>query len=307
MAERLSTEALRHARAVARSGSFSAAAREQGVSQPALSTAIAKLEERLGGRLFDRSPRGVTPTAFGTQILPLVERALAGLDAVPIEARRILESGSTRIRMGVSPLIKAALVTRAFAAVRDLPTPRELVLREADMADLQAGLLAGELDVILVPSVGPLPGLEHRIIDSEPIVVVGSRERTPVELAEAADDEFILVPDSCGLTRFTSQLFDAHELPLRTYAGEAASYQVLEQWADLGLGAAILPLSKLTSPDARHRVLHENGQEVEIFYEAAWHPGSPLAPELGRLVHTLAETAGGEPRRPDSSVSSRLP
>lgn len=291
MAERLSTESLRYALAVAQTGSFSAAAREHGVSQPALSNGIAKLEERLGERLFDRSTRGVTPTAFGTGILPIIERALAGLDAVSNEARRLLESGNQRIRMGVSPLIKAQLVARAFAAVRELPTPRELVLREADMADLQASLLAGELDVILVPSVGPLLGLEHRIIDSEPIVVVGSAERTPVELDDTADSEFILVPDSCGLTRFTTQLFDSHELPLRTYAGEAASYQVLEQWANLGLGAAILPRSKLTSPDADHRVLHENGQEVEIFYEAAWHPGSPLAADLSGLVTNLVETS----------------
>ncbi|WP_345383814.1 hypothetical protein [Pseudonocardia yuanmonensis] len=41
----------------------------------------------------------MTPTALGGQILPLIERALAGLDAVSVEARRLLESGSTRIRM----------------------------------------------------------------------------------------------------------------------------------------------------------------------------------------------------------------
>ena len=297
MAERLSTEALRYAQAVAKAGSFSAAARRQGVTQPALSNGIAKLEERLGGRLFDRSARGVTLTAFGTSIMPLIERALAGLDAVATEARRLLEVGDRRFRMGVSPLINAQLVARAFSAVRDLSTPRELVLREADMADLQAGLLAGELDVILVPSVGPLPGLEHRIIDSEPIVVVGSQERTAVELDETADSEFILVPNSCGLTRFTTQLFDSHELPLRTYAGEAASYQVLEQWANLGLGAAILPRSKLTSPDARHRVLLDGGQEVEIFYEAAWHPDSPLAADLSDLVDKLVETPAEQPHQ----------
>ncbi|GAA5161943.1 LysR family transcriptional regulator [Pseudonocardia eucalypti] len=290
MAERLSAETLRYARAVARTGSFSAAAREQGVSQPALSNGIAKLEERLGERLFDRSPRGVTPTVFGGKILPLIERAIDGLDAVANEAHRLRESGERRIRMGVSPLINAQLVARAFSAVRDLSTPRELVLREADMADLQSGLLAGELDVILVPSVGPLRGLEHRIIDSEPIVVVGSGDRTPVELDQTVDNEFILVPDSCGLARFTAQLFDSHALRLRAYAGEAASYQVLEQWANLGLGAAMLPRSKLTSPDARHRALLDGGQQVEIFYEAAWHPHSPLATALSDLVDTLVET-----------------
>ena len=76
MAERLSLEGLRYARAVAETGSFSAAARAYGVTQPALSNGIAKLEEYLGERLFTRSPRGVAQTPFGVLILPLIERAL---------------------------------------------------------------------------------------------------------------------------------------------------------------------------------------------------------------------------------------
>ncbi len=56
----MSTEGMRYARAVAETGSFSAAARAYGgVTQPALSNGIAKLEATLGGaKLFDRSPRG---------------------------------------------------------------------------------------------------------------------------------------------------------------------------------------------------------------------------------------------------------
>jgi DNA-binding transcriptional LysR family regulator len=70
MVDRLSLEGLRYAQAVAETSSFSAAARAYGVTQPALSNGIAKLEERLGEKLFERSPRGVTRTAFGARILP---------------------------------------------------------------------------------------------------------------------------------------------------------------------------------------------------------------------------------------------
>src|SRR5262245_12862621 len=137
MTERLNLEGLRYARAVAETKSFSAAARAYGVTQPALSNGIAKLEERLGERLFDRSPRGVTQTLFGARILPLVDSALAELDAIVAEAKRLTEPGSQRIRMGVSPLIGPYPVARAFNAVCDLPTARELVLREADVDDLR--------------------------------------------------------------------------------------------------------------------------------------------------------------------------
>jgi DNA-binding transcriptional LysR family regulator len=123
MTERLNVEGLRYAQAVAETRSFSAAARAYDVTQPALSNGIAKLEERLGAKLFDRSPRGVTQTVFGSRVLPLIERAVTALDAVTAEARRLTEPDGQKIRLGVSPLIGPHLVGRAFAAVRDLPRP----------------------------------------------------------------------------------------------------------------------------------------------------------------------------------------
>ncbi len=244
---------------------------------------------RLGGKLFERSPRGVTQTAFGVRILPLIERALTALDAVGAEARRLTESGEQKVRMGLSPLIGSHLVARAFSMVQGLPTPRDLVLREANMQELRECLRAGRLDIILIPAVAAMPRFEHRVIDVEPIVVVtpDEAEATPVELAEAGKEQFILVPDTCGLTTFTTQLFQAREMPLNTYPGEAASYRVLEDWTKLGLGSAMVPRSKLTSPDVCHRPLHDQGREVQISFEAVWSADSPLAPDLLRLADSL--------------------
>lgn len=297
LSDRLNLEGLRYAQAVAETKSFSAAARAYGVTQPALSNGIAKLEDRLGEKLFDRSPRGTTLTAFGARMLPLIGRAVAALDAVSAEARRLTEPGEQKIRMGVSPLIGSHLVARSFAMVRDLPVPRDLVLREANMEDLRADLRAGELDVILIPAVAAMPRFEHRVIDVEPIVVVGpapgqaaeacGREAS-VELAEVGETRFILVPDTCGLTTFTTQLFQAHELPLCTYPGEAASYNVLHDWAKLGLGSAMVPRSKATSPDVPHRPLMDQGREVQISFEAVWSADAPLAADLLRLADGLA-------------------
>ncbi|MEV0172240.1 LysR family transcriptional regulator [Streptomyces sp. NPDC050803] len=290
MSDRLNPEGLRYAQAVAETKSFSAAARAYGVTQPALSNGIAKLEERLGDKLFDRSPRGVTQTAFGARILPLIERALGALDAVAAEARRLKEPGEQKVRMGLSPLIGSHLVARAFGRVQDLPVPRDLVLREANMYDLRECLLAGRLDIILIPAVAAMPRFEHRVIDVEPIVVVSpeTEESAPLELEEAGQEQFILVPDTCGLTTFTTQLFQANELPLRAYPGEAASYQVLEDWTRLGLGSAMVPRSKLTSPDVPHRPLMNQGREVQISFEAVWSADSPLGPDLLRLADSLA-------------------
>ncbi|MFI2206637.1 hypothetical protein ACH47Z_39080 [Streptomyces sp. NPDC020192] len=112
----------------------------------------------------------MTQTAFGTRILPLIESALIALDAVAAEARRLTGPGEQKIRVGVSPLIGAHLIAQAFGKVQDLPAPRDLVLREANMQDLRECLLAGQLDIILIPAVAAMPRFEHRVIDVEPIV-----------------------------------------------------------------------------------------------------------------------------------------
>ena len=295
MAERLSLEGLRYARAVVETGSFSAAARAYGVTQPALSNGIAKLEEYLGERLFTRSPRGVAQTPFGVLILPLIERALSALDGITAEANRWNAPAAESIRMGVSPLINPKLVARAYSAVcclPALPVPRQLVLREANLAELRDALVAGELDIIVVPSVAPLPRYEHRVIDSEPLVLVEPNPQTsgPAELPELAEKQLILMPDTCGLTTFTKDLLGTRDLPVHAYPGEASSYRALEEWSNLGLGSAMLPQSKLTGPEISHRtVLDEDGSVVEIYYEAVWDPNSALAPDLRDLADRLMQ------------------
>ena len=65
---------------VARLGSFSAAARECGLSQSQASRIIADLETGLGARLLSRSTRAVVPTEAGAEFLARMEPILAALD-----------------------------------------------------------------------------------------------------------------------------------------------------------------------------------------------------------------------------------
>ena len=315
MNDRLSPEGLRYAQAVARTGSFSAAAREYDVTQPALSNAIRRLEKILGARLFERNTRGARPTVFGATILPRIDAALAALDAITAEARHWRAGEPRPVRIGVSPLISADVVARAHSAVAGLPGRGRgsLVLREADLSELRTALDDDELDLIVVPAVLPLTRYRHRVIGSEPVVLVEpgagdaagpansaspadpAAPASPAEARAAAariDDvacrTLLLVPDTCGLTTFTRDLLADRGLPLRAYSGEAASYRVLEDWAGMGLGSALLPRSKVTRVDSSVRpVVDARGAAITIAYEAAWDGASPIAGELEVLAELL--------------------
>lgn len=315
MNDRLSPEGLRYAQAVARTGSFSAAAREYDLTQPALSNAIRRLEKILGARLFERNTRGARPTIFGATILPRIDAALAALDAITAEARHWRAGEPRPVRIGVSPLISADVVARAHSAVAGLPGRGRgsLVLREADLSELRTALDDDELDLIVVPAVLPLTRYRHRVIGSEPVVLVEpgagdaagpansaspadpAAPASPAEARAAAariDDvacrTLLLVPDTCGLTTFTRDLLADRGLPLRAYSGEAASYRVLEDWAGMGLGSALLPRSKVTRVDSSVRpVVDARGAAITIAYEAAWDGASPIAGELEVLAELL--------------------
>jgi DNA-binding transcriptional LysR family regulator len=96
------------------------------------------------------------------------------------------------------------------------------------------------------------------------------------------------VPDGCRLTRFATALFEGQEPPMRTYPEEASSYHMLERWRASGLGVALLPESKLSAPEVRHRRLVDNDQKVEIFYTAVWDSSSALAADIASLFETLS-------------------
>lgn len=138
---------LRHLRAfatVARHRSFTRAAEELLITQPALSRTVAQLEAALGVRLLDRSSRGVALTGTGADFLVHTERTLAAFDAALAAARHELT-----LRLGFSWLLPDPWAQRAIARFeRDTGAEVELVrcdnpLDALDRQSVDVGLIRG--------------------------------------------------------------------------------------------------------------------------------------------------------------------
>ncbi|WP_062437262.1 LysR family transcriptional regulator [Herbidospora daliensis] len=136
---------LRHLRAfvtVARLGSFTRAADEMALTQPALSRTIRQLEDVLQVRLLDRSSRHVELTCEGRQFLDDAERVLADVDRAVATARH-----QSRLRLGFSWLLPdpwaQEIVTRFEEA-----TGSTVVMVRAD--DVIAAVERGTVDVALL-------------------------------------------------------------------------------------------------------------------------------------------------------------
>ncbi|MGL6109338.1 MAG: LysR family transcriptional regulator [Rubrivivax sp.] len=163
--------------AVLDAGSLMGAARKLGAQQPTLSRHVAELEAQLGAPLFERTGRGVTPTAAGLTIADAARQMEAGADqlAMQLAGRRDATSGTVRITTSqvaasyLLPPVLAALQRAEPGIQVELVASNQisnLLRREADIAvrmvrPAQSTLVARKLGDIAIGAAAHGSYLEH--------------------------------------------------------------------------------------------------------------------------------------------------
>ncbi|WP_253776578.1 LysR family transcriptional regulator [Goodfellowiella coeruleoviolacea] len=138
---------LRYALALAEHQHFGRAAASLGIAQPPLSTQIAALEREVGERLFDRTPRGVFPTAAGAAFLAGARRALDEMAGAVVDAGRAARGETGRLRLGFIGSALLAPLPAVLGRFRRTHPDVRLAVQEMESPAGTAALLAGELDV----------------------------------------------------------------------------------------------------------------------------------------------------------------
>lgn len=141
---------LRYFRAIARTAHMTRAAQDLGVSQPALSAAIQKLERQVGTPLLHRTGRGVELTHAGRVFLEHAESVLRGADAAVDAVRQLvgLERGS--IRVGGGATATTYLLPQVVSALLRKHPGLRFYVREAGSSAVAAAVATGELDLGVV-------------------------------------------------------------------------------------------------------------------------------------------------------------
>jgi DNA-binding transcriptional LysR family regulator len=204
---------LRSFATVARMGSVSAAAHSLGVSEPAVSSAVAALRRDVGDALFVRAGGGIRLTPGGERL------AAAAAEIIGLEDRLRREVAEARgerglLRLAVSPAV-AEYVTAPLldAFTRRWPT-LEVAQQVGQPEDFAALLADRRADVALGPAPPPVPGLDTvPFLRYRLIVVAGRSHRLAgarqVTLAALRGDRWLVGPETAELER----LFAAHRLP----------------------------------------------------------------------------------------------
>jgi len=246
----LSIAQLRAVEAVARMGSFSAAAKSLGVSQPSVSTHVSAAERTARAVLFDRFGEAIQPTPSLTEVLPQI-RALLSLYG-DIEARflstREMQKGALRIGYSTyqlaMPLIGSFMA--AFPAI-------EIEARSLASRDILAGLDEGRLDVGLVTGRESPAHMHGALLIETPIVLVARPDhplaaRGRADWADIAGVPLITREKGSG----TRQLFEGAASVARV---ELNTVLALGSWGSIvsmvrdGVGLGVAMRAELTEGD----------------------------------------------------------
>lgn len=150
---------------IAKHGSLTRVAAATGISQPAVTKALAELEDIFGGPLFLRSGRGLLPTALGNLALVRARHMQSDLDLWAREVEALHAGHSAHLNVGVVPYVSSALLTTAISRLHQR-FGVTLTLHRATTDHLVPMLRRHELDCIIsrATSTVALDDLIHRVL-----------------------------------------------------------------------------------------------------------------------------------------------
>ncbi|MFJ3163084.1 LysR family transcriptional regulator [Streptomyces kanasensis] len=288
---------LRVLRAVAATGSFSAAARELGCTQPAVSQQMKALESSTGTPLLIRTGREMRLTQAGEALVRHAAGILAGLTAAEEEVAAIAGLRAGRVRLVSFPSGSSTLVPTALAALRAAHPGTRVSLVEAEPPRSVEMLREGDCDVALAfryaggaaewDDLVVRPLLTDRLVGLVPeghrLAGAGS-----VAIGELADEPWI-----AGCPRCRRQLVDVCEgagfIPRIDFATD--DYPAVVGLVGAGLGVAVLPELAVESvrPRGARTVVVEPAVEREIV--ALTLPDLAQVPAVAATLDRLAEAA----------------
>lgn len=242
----MDTDSLKAFVCVAHTRSFSIAAQQLFLTQPAVSKRISKLEEQLNHRLFDRLGRDLTLTEAGHVLLPRAEQLLRDMDEIERNVQDLTGEIVGTLRVATSHhvgLHHLPPILREFAATHENVN---LQFEFLDSEQAHEKVLSGECELAIVTLAPKVEApLETQKIWHDPLFVVVSNDHKLANLSEVKlkelSEQAAILPDLNTYTgRLIKTTFEREQLNIRV--NMATNYlETIKMMVSVGLGWSILP------------------------------------------------------------------
>jgi len=278
---------------VVETGSFSAAASQNFITQSAVSQQLRTLESKYHCKLLERGRSGAKPTPAG-EILYRASREILEkyheIDTQLQEAAKVV-SGSLRVAIVYS------------VGLHELPPYMKEYLREFPQVNIHVeysrpnkiydDVIAGRMDLGIVAYPAKHPQINVLPFREDELVVVCSPKHTFAPLkkvaAQCLDGEvFVGYERDISTRKATDQFFKDHNLTVR-YAGEYDNIETIKRAAEIGQGIAIVPLASV-----QHELEHGTLKVVHLADQTMLRPlgivhkkGRHLSPAAVKFIEIL--------------------
>lgn len=238
--------------AVSQSGSMAKAAKVLSVSQPAVSKAIAELEDTLGVPMFDRTAKGVEVTNYGRAFIKWASAVFDDIRQGVKEIEFLSDPESGELRIGATePMVAGILPVILARLSARYPRIAYQIFAYGARAQQYSDLYERKIDLTLGRALDP--GSEEfrtEILFDEPLqVVAGSKnplvKRRKIKLSELADEPWTLPYSSTVVGQMITEAFHASGLKLPQRGVVCNSVQMHCSLAANGRYLAMLPQSLL--------------------------------------------------------------
>ncbi len=257
---------------VAELGSLSKVAVATGSVQSAISRKISALERECGGRLFNRTGRGVTLTALGDSIFPRVKHLLIETERLSSDIKSSAGVPAGEVRIGLMPSLADPLVTLLFRQIRENFPQIRLHLFEGSAGQLDEWLASGRIDAAALFRYSESAPRDEELLGTVDTYLVGAPgnritsaatvnfsclDKLPLVLPGMPNGLRVVLSQLAKRKRITlSVAIEADSLPIqKTVASTGDAYAVLgghTVWADVD--ANRLQASRIVAPGIKRIV-----------------------------------------------------
>ncbi|MCD0503171.1 LysR substrate-binding domain-containing protein [Bordetella petrii] len=278
-------------RAVMQAGTTSKAANLLGVSQPAISQAIRKLEDSSGLRLFERVRGRLVPTPEAGALMEEVDRCFAGFELIEHRIRSLKSFGVGRLAIGSLPALGTGFMPRAIAAFGLEKRRLQMSFQIMSSREVLQQVAAGQLDFGLMADELSVAGMEHSVFLRTPgVIAMHSRHplagKPVLHAADLVQHAFIaLNPEDASRRRLEGALRE-QGLALNPILETPYSNSVCELALNgLGMGMVhpIMALDYLS----RGLTIKRIGLDISFTSLLVFRPGAPLSGNAKSLLKAM--------------------
>ncbi|MEE3851995.1 LysR family transcriptional regulator [Gordonia sp. LSe1-13] len=270
--------------AIAEAQNLTAAGEQLHVSQPTLSRFVARLERDLGVALFDRHGRRLVLNRFGQVYLERTRRARVQLDIARREIEDLRQPASGPVRLAFLHSFGVAMVPNLIRRFREVDPGARFSLTQHAAATVVDHVADGDADLAIVSPRPMRTDMAWFAIAQQDLALVVPADhrfagRAAIGLAEAADEDFIVMQRGFGMRRIVDELCAAADIA-PTIAFESAELATITGLVGAGLGIGVVPVDdSVRSPEVALIPLLGESREIGL----TWFRPRPLSAAAERF------------------------